>query len=78
MKKLRDAADNEFVKKTKFSTLKTKVINLEKKVPDATTIIYTNQYSTDKQNLEKKIGEVGKKNTRYKWFSDCNCFEYKN
>ena len=61
LKKLRDAADNEFVKKTKFSTLKTKVVNLEKKIPDATTIIYINQYSTDKQNLEKKIGDVGKK-----------------
>ena len=54
LKKLRDAADNKFVKKTKFSTLKTKVVNLEKKIPDATTIIYINQYSTDKQNLEKK------------------------
>ena len=31
------------------------------KIPDATTIIHINQYNTDKQNLEKKIGDVDKK-----------------
>ena len=31
------------------------------KIPDATTLIHINQYSTDKQNLEKKIGFVEKK-----------------
>ena len=36
-----------------------------------------NQYNTDKQNLEKTMRYVDK-NTRYKWFSDENCFEYKN
>ena len=64
--------------KKKFNTLKTKVNSLEKKIPDATTLIHINQYNTDKQNLEKKFGDVDKKNTRYKWFSDYNCFEYKN
>ena len=77
LKKLSDVADNEVVKK-KFNTLKTKVNSLEKKIPDATTLIHINQYNTDKQNLEKKFGDVDKKNTRYKWFSDYNCFEYKN
>ena len=36
--------------------LKTKKINyLEKKIPDATTLIQINQYYTIKQNLEKKL-----------------------
>ena len=33
LKKLSDVVDNEFVKNTKFNTLKTKVNNLEKKNP---------------------------------------------
>ena len=61
MKKLSDAVDNEVVKNTKFNTLKTKVSSLEKKIPDATTLVYINQYNTDKQNLEKKIGDIDKK-----------------
>ena len=47
---------------TKFKTLKTKVNNLEKKISDATALIHINQYNTDKQNLEKIIGDVDKKN----------------
>ena len=38
----------------KFKTPNTKVNTLEKKIPNATTLIYINQYNTDKQNLEKK------------------------
>ena len=34
--------------------LKTKINNLEEKIFNATTLIHVNQYSTDKQNLEKK------------------------
>ena len=41
---------NEVVKNTKFNTLKTKVNNLEKKTPYETTLIYINQYNTDKKN----------------------------
>ena len=41
--------------------------NLEKNNPDKTTLIHINQYSTDKQNLERK-----------KWFSGYNCSECKN
>ena len=48
-KKLRDVVDNEVVKDTKFNTLKTKVNNLEKKIPDGPTLIQVNQYNTDKQ-----------------------------
>ena len=48
-KKLRDVVDNEVVKDTKFNALKTKVNNLEKKIPDGTTLIPVNQYNTDKQ-----------------------------
>ena len=50
VKKVSDVADNKVVKNTKFNTLKTKVNNLDKKIPDATTLIHTNQYNTDKQN----------------------------
>ena len=64
LKKLNDVVDNEAVKNIKFNTLKSKVSSLEKKIPDATTLIHINQYNTDKQNLEKKIGDVDKKNTR--------------
>ena len=44
-KKLSDVVDNEVVKNTKFSMLKTKVNNLEKKVPDATTLIHISQHN---------------------------------
>ena len=52
-KQLRDVVDNEVIKNTKFITLKIKVNNLEKKIPDGTSLIQINQYNTDKQNLEK-------------------------
>ena len=58
LKKLSDAVGNEVVKNTKSNTLKTKVNNFEKKIPDATTFIYINQYNTDKQNLDKKIEKM--------------------
>ena len=41
--------------------LKTKENSLEKKFPDATTLIHINQYNTDKQNLEKKLEILIKK-----------------
>ena len=53
--KLSDVLDNEVIKNTNFNTLKTKVNNLHKKIPDAITFIYINQHNTDKQNLEKKL-----------------------
>ena len=77
LKKISDAVDNEVVKNTKFNILKTKVNNLNNKVPDATTLIHINQYDTDKQNLKKKTLDVDKRYIRYRWFSDYNCFEYK-
>ena len=61
LKKLSDVVDNEVVKNTKFITLKTKVNNLEKEIPVATTLIHINQYNTDKQKLEKKNGDVDNK-----------------
>ena len=54
--------------------------NLEKKIPDAATLIHTN-HTTQINNIQKKKknGDVDKKkNTRYKWFGDYNYFEYKN
>ena len=44
---------NEVVKNTKFNTLKTKINSLEKKISDATTLTYIDQYKTDKKNLQK-------------------------
>ena len=76
LKILSDVEDNEIVKNKKFNTLKTKVNNLEKKIPDATALMHINQYNTDKRNLEKKI-EMLIKHGRYKWFTDYNGFEYK-
>ena len=53
LKQLIDAVNNEVVKDTKFNAIKRKVNNLEKGIPDETTLIHINQYNVDKQNLEK-------------------------
>ena len=58
--------DYEVVKNTKFNTLKTKVNNLENKIPDRTTLVHIHQYNGDIQNLEKKYENVDKKNISYK------------
>ena len=42
LKKLSDVVDNEVIKNTNFNKLKTKVKKVEKKIPDATTLIYIN------------------------------------
>ena len=52
MKKLSDVVDNAVIKNTKFNTLKTKVNNLEKEIPDG-TLIHINQYNAEKNNREK-------------------------
>ena len=52
---------NEDVKNTNFNTLKANVNNLDNKNPDGTNLIHINQYNTEKQNLEEKIGDVNKK-----------------
>ena len=57
MHKLNDVVDNEVVKSTKFNTLKTKLNDLENKIPDASTLIWLNQYNTYKQNLGKKTDQ---------------------
>ena len=43
MKKLSHAVSEEVVKKTVCNTLNPKVNNLEEKIPDASTLIQTNQ-----------------------------------
>ena len=63
MEKLSDVVDNEVVKNTNFKTLKIKVNNLDKKIPDATTLIHINQCNTDKQNLVKKNRDKKKTDT---------------
>ena len=40
--------NNQVVKNTKFNTIKIEVNSLEKKIPDATTLIHINEYNTDK------------------------------
>ena len=61
LEKSSEVVDNEVVKNTKFNILNPKVNSLEKKLPDAATLIHINQYNTDKQNLEKKIKDIDKK-----------------
>ena len=51
LKKISDAVDNEVVKNTKFNTLKTKVNNLENKIPDATTLIHINENNTIRSKI---------------------------
>ena len=47
--------ENEVVKNKKFRTLKTKLKNLLKKIPDETLFIPINQYNKyKKENSEKK------------------------
>ena len=53
-----DVGKLKLLKIQKLATLKTTVNNLEKKIPDGTTLIHINQFNTDKQILEKKIGDV--------------------
>ena len=64
LKKLSDAVDNGVVKNTKFKLLKTKVNNLDKKIPDATTVIHINQYNTDNTILRKKLEMLIKNHTQ--------------
>ena len=49
LKKLSDVV----VKNRNFNKQNTKVNNLENKIPDASTLNQTNQYSKDKHNFEK-------------------------
>ena len=46
LKKLTYVVEKQAVKNTKFNILNTKINNLEKKNPHATTLIYINQYNT--------------------------------
>ena len=59
LKILSNVVDNGVVKNTKYNTLKTNY--LDKKIPDATTLIHINKYNTDEQNLAKQIEDVTKK-----------------
>ena len=61
LKKLSDEVDNEVVTNVKLNTLKTKVNNLDRKIPDTTTLRHINQYNTNKQNLQKKMDILIKK-----------------
>ena len=43
LEKLSDVVHNKIVKNTKFNALETKVSSLEKKIPDATSLIHINK-----------------------------------
>ena len=43
LEKLSDVVHNKVVKNTKFNTLEAKVSSLEKKIPDATSLIHINK-----------------------------------
>lgn len=51
LKKLREVGDREVVKKRLCNTLNTKVNSLQKKIPNAFTLIQTNQYNTKKSEV---------------------------
>ena len=51
LKKLREVVDREAVKKRLCNTLNTKVNSLQKKTPNAFTLIQTNQYNTKKSEV---------------------------
>ena len=61
LKELSDVVSKKVVKNTKFNKLNSKVSNLENKIPNASTLIQTNQYNASKQNLKKKDGDVDNK-----------------
>ena len=48
--------------------MRKKVYQLENRIPDATTLIHINQYTTQINKVWKKIGYVNKK--ILEWFSD--------
>ena len=54
LKGLSGVVDNEVVKNINSTTLKTKVSNLDKKIPDATTLIHINKYNTCKKFRENR------------------------
>ena len=60
LKNLSDIVDKEVI--IVYNTINTQVTNLEKKIPDASTLIQENEYNVDKKNLEKKR-EMSRKNS---------------
>ena len=62
LKKLNDVVSKEVVKKTTYNKLNKKANNLENKIShDGSTLVQTNRYHSDKQDLEKKINDVENK-----------------
>ena len=56
LKKLSHVVSKEVVKKTVYNKVNTTVSNLEKKIPDGTTLFQINQNNADKQNFLKNLG----------------------
>ena len=51
------------VKNTKFNKPNVKVNKLDKNISKTITLVYTNEFKTYTEFLEKKIEDVDKKNT---------------
>ena len=77
LKKLSDVVSNGVAKKIVYNKLNAKVNSLEKNITDASTLIQSNQYNTDKQHLEKKMVMLRTKHQMF-WFGNYCCFQYKN
>ena len=60
LEELSDVVSKEVVKNSKCNKLNSKVNKLANNIPDAIILISINQQNTDKQSLEKKVGDVGK------------------
>ena len=54
--KLSDVLSKEVVRKIVYNKLNRKVNNWQKKIPDAYTLIQSNQCSKGKENFEQKMG----------------------
>ena len=61
MKKLIDIVDNNVVKEIVFNEQNSKVNGLENEITDTSQLVYQTNYTTDKQNPDRLIGDVDKK-----------------
>ena len=59
--------DNDIVKNTVYDKLVFKVNAFNTKIPSTSESVTKTQYDLEKQGLEKKIEDVGKKDTQYQW-----------
>ena len=61
LKKLNDVVDKDFVKKTEYNKLNSKVNKLKDYNVSASTLAQINQSNAEKQNLERQITDIDNK-----------------